>query len=479
MQLYEHQQRALKETEDFNSCAYYLDMGLGKTFVGSEKMVKIGNMVNLIVCQKSKIQDWIDHFNEHYATHDKDYCCKDLIFDLSNKKQMQMFLNEAKEATTPFFIEDEWTGQSYQQENLYPFYIVGVINYELAWRRKQLLDLQDFTLMLDESSLIQNQKAKQTKFILKLHPDNAILLSGTPSAGKYENLWTQIHLLGWNISEQIYNNQYVNWKTIDANGFKHKIVDKIDPYKNVDRLKRKLREHGAVFMKTEEAFDLPEQIFVKVRVDASKEYRKFEKNKVITMDTLNLKEFKDDSDFYGEDVTPRVELVGDTQLTERLCKRQLCGMYSQEKFDAFRDLVESTKDRLIVFYNFNGELERLHKILKGLDRPVSIVNGETKDLTAYEQEDDSVTLIQYQAGAMGLNLQKANKIIYFTIPDKSELFEQSKKRIHRIGQNKPCFYYLMLVKNSIETNEILKTLKARKDWTDELFEEQKNQKEDS
>lgn len=427
MQLYEHQQRALQETESQNRVAYYLDMGLGKTFVGAEKAMLLNKDI-LIVCQKSKIADWKEHFFKYYI--DKMKCDESgaWCYDLTSNTGMDMFLHSRYKIR------------------------IGVINYELAWRRQtELLNLHDFTLMLDESSLVQNQKAKQTKFILKLHPDNVIILSGTPSAGKYENLWTQLHLLSWDISEKVYNNQYVNWKQIDAGGLKHWIVDKIDPYKNVERLKKKLREHGAVFMKTEEAFELPEQIFTKVRVDASKEYRKFEKNKVITIDD--------------------VELVGDTQLTERLCKRQLCGMYSQEKLDAFRDLVESTKDRLIVFYNFNGELERLKKILKGLDRPVSIVNGEIKDLTAYEQEDDSVTLIQYQAGAMGLNLQKANKIIYYTLPDKSELFEQSKKRIHRIGQTSTCFYYIMLVKNSIETNEILPTLKVRKEWSDELFEE--------
>ena len=108
--------------------------------------------------------------------------------------------------------------------------IIGVINYELAWRRKELLRLKDFTLMLDESSLIQNRKAKQSKFILKLQPSNVILLSGTPTAGKYENLWTQVHLLGWEISEQLYMKQYVNWKLIDVGGIKHKVVDKENPY---------------------------------------------------------------------------------------------------------------------------------------------------------------------------------------------------------------------------------------------------------
>ena len=33
---------------------------------------------------------------------------------------------------------------------------------------------------------------------------------------------------------------------------------------------------------------------------------------------------------------------------------------------------------------------------------------------------------------MGLNLQKSNKIIYFSLPLSSELFEQSKKRTHKI-----------------------------------------------
>ena len=69
---------------------------------------------------------------------------------------------------------------------------------------------------------------------------------------------------------------------------------------------------------------------------------------------------------------------------------------------------------------------------------------------------------------MGLNLQKANKIIYFTLPLSSELFEQSKKRIHRIGQEQACFYYVMLCKGTVE-EQIFKTLEERKDFTDELF----------
>ena len=66
LKLYPHQQKVLAETQEQNKVAYYLDMGLGKTFVGSEKMKELGARVNLVICQKSKIDDWIEHFKENY-----------------------------------------------------------------------------------------------------------------------------------------------------------------------------------------------------------------------------------------------------------------------------------------------------------------------------------------------------------------------------------------------------------------------------
>ena len=426
MKLYSHQEESLKQTEGLNRVAYYHDMGLGKTFTGAEKMFRLGARVNLLICQKSKIADWIDHFAMNYAMN---HCW--MVYDLTKSKELDWYLSA---------VSDDLDN---------PF--VGIINYELAWRRKDLLKLHDFTLMLDESSLIQNKTAKQTKFILKLQPANVILLSGTPTSGKYENLWTQIHLLGWEISEKLYQRQYVNWKTLRVPGGQYvKVVDKDNPYKNVERLKGKMREHGAVFLKTEECFDLPEQNFIEMSISKPKYYDKFMKDSIVTVDG--------------------VEMVGDTSLTKRLYARELCGIYSEAKLEAFRDLVQSTNERIIVFYNFTAELERLVESVLPLDRPYDIINGNLKTLTAYENYSDAITFVQYQAGAMGLNLQKANKIIYYSLPERSELFEQSKKRIHRIGQDRPCFYYLMICTNTVEES-IYEALKQRKDFTDELFRE--------
>lgn len=390
-------------------------MGTGKTFVGSEKLKELDGRVNLVVCQKSKIDDWVQHLMKNYDV---------LILDLTDKAELKIFCIESERTTK----------------------IIGVINYELLFRRPELKTMKFDTLLLDESSLIQNDTAKRTKFILSLQTENVILLSGTPTGGKYENLYSQLKLLGWDISKKTYLNTFVETRLQNVGGGLK--IPVVVGYKNIGRLKRKMREYGCNFLKTSEIFDLPPQTFNEIRISATAEYKKFRKNKIVEIDGQTL--------------------IGDTSLTELLYCRQLCGAYNPEKLAAFADLLQSTNDRFIVFYNFNNELDALKSICKSLNRPTSEVNGHVKDLTAFEQCDNAVLFGQYQSAAMGLNLQQANKIIYFTPPLSSELYEQSKKRTHRIGQEKPCFYYQLICKNSVEI-DIYKTLSERRDYTDTLF----------
>lgn len=420
MKLYPHQKKALEITEGLSHVAFYHDQGLGKTFSGAEKLKRLGAKTNLLICQKSKIEDWFNHFVTYY---DMNPCNLTKV----KAKDLKHFMEVSESVPVP---------------------TVFIINYELAWRRKELLQLSDFTLMLDESSLIQNEDSKRSRFILKLKPKNVILLSGTPTGGKYETLWSQLHLLGWNISKELYYNTYVDFHWDDTQGFPLRIVD---GYKNVDRLKRKMRQYGCHFLKTEECLDLPDQIDQVITVSPTKEYIRFRKDRIVTVEDT--------------------ELVGDTTLTKLLYERELCGQYNPDKFEAFKDLVESTSDRLIVFYSFNAELEKLRRIADECKRPVSVVNGNEKNLNNYENKEDSITLIQYQAGSMGLNLQKANRIIYFTPPLSSELYEQSRKRIHRIKQTKNCFYYQLVVFGSVE-EKIYRVLAKRRDYTEKLFEEE-------
>ena len=301
MLLFDHQTAALEATKDFNCVAYYHDMGLGKTYTGAEKMRQFNGKINLVICQKSKIDDWAEHFKMYYAEFTEH------IFKLTQPSQLDVCLWE-------------WANGGC---------CIGVINYDLIFRRPELLKIHYDTIMLDESSMIQNDTAKRTKAILKLKTDNIILLSGTPTGGKYENLYSQLKLLGWNISKTQYWSEFIETKRIDMGGFKIPVVT---GYKNVGRLKRKMRAYGCNFLKTDDVFDLPAQTFTDIKINTSKEYRKFKKDKIVEIPFGG----------YGD----MQEFVGDTALTQMLYERQLCGSYNAEKLAAFEDIFNKASSAL-------------------------------------------------------------------------------------------------------------------------------------
>ena len=412
-----HQLDALEQTEGKNRVAYYMGMGTGKTFVGCEKMLLYANEYNLCVCQHSKVPDWVEHFKTYTDLEVTDF-------------------TKPKAQVKPGVI---------------------VVNYELAWRRALLSRLGNFTLILDESSKVQHETTKQTQFIMTLRPKNVILLSGTPCNGKYENLYTQIKLLGVNITKTYFFNRYIDYELVDVLDWSTgtpvptgKMYRKVNGYKNVEELKANLRRAGAVFMLSDDVLDLPPMTEQIVSVQSTPEYRKFRKKRVVIID--------------------EIEYVGDTALTKMLRERQLCSFLNKHKLDALSDLMESTEDRLIVFYNFQEEFVKISQLCDKFGKKMSFVNGEGRDLTAYENDPQSVTVVQFQAGANGLNLQKANKMVMFSPPLSSELWSQAKARIHRMGQESPTMYWYLVSKDSVE-EKIYDALKKGHDYTVELFKE--------
>lgn len=410
MGLFAYQQAALDRVDGKRRCAFYHDMGLGKTFTGAEKLMSDRRWKRaLVVCQKSKVADWVDHFEAHYDMPVVDLTKQDVCRDVEG---------------------------------------VMVVNYDLIWRRPQLMEFDDLALMFDESSLLQNATSKRTKAAMKLagKADTLVLLSGTPVDGKYERLWTQLRMLGWGIDEKLFWRQYVESETTMREGFP---ITKVTGYKNEERLVRKMKELGCDFLETDDVIDLPDQRFIRIDVPMSKCYREFAKTNVITA--------------FGRD------FVGDTVFGDLTAKRQLAAAYSRAKLEAFGDLLDGTSKRLVVFYNFDVELEGLTEELAKRGRPYGVLNGKAHDLSPFFDTDDGVALIQYQSGAMGVNLQQADTCVYFSPPLASSLFEQSKKRIHRVGQDKPCTYYELVSKGTVE-EKIYDTLAMRRDYTEKLFE---------
>lgn len=404
MKLFPSQQTILDEVEGKKNVAFYLGVGAGKTFIGSEKLMQFGNPYNLVVCQKSQVDYWVNHFQTHYP--------ETTVSDLTKLKVRHPL--------------DIMQG-------------VMVINYDLIFRRPALLNLKNFTLMLDESSIIQNMSAKRTKFILKMKPSNVILLSGTPVSGgkidrekgliygRFENLISQCQLLGWKISKGAFWDRYVNWELRQYGEVR---VKEVTGYKNISELNETLRMLGCVFRRTEDIVELPDESDQHHYVGISSEYKRMRRDGIVKFDD--------------------VKLIGDFPIVKFLRLRQLCGAYNKDKLALLSDLLDTLEnERVIIFYSFTEDLERI-KMLLG-DRPVSQINGAVKDLTAYEEHDNAIVLCQYQSGARGHNLQKASYMVYFDPTVSPELFDQSRGRIRRNGQTRSVVnYHHLIVRGSIE-----------------------------
>ena len=436
VQLYDSQLEVLSECESTPNAGLYLGCGAGKTFVGSEKLVSYGTSWNLLICQKSKVKDWVKHFETYYP--------QLTVTDLTKIGAMTL-------------------------GNLRPG--IMIINYELSFRRPILLTLRNFTLMLDESSLIQNMNAKRTKFILKMKPDHVVLLSGTPVSGgqldkdegliygKYENLLSQVNLLGWKISKKAYWDRYINWVVRQYGEVR---VNEVVGYKNIRELNNKLKELGCVFRRTDDMVDLPEYDDQTIYVSRIPGYNKMLKNGIAEID--------------GD------ELVGDLPITKLLRLRQICGHYTTEKLNVLADILDSLEnERVVIFYNFNAELARIKGLIDD-SRPVFLMTGEVKtwdeEVWQRPEYDNAVVLCQYQAGSYAHNMQAARYLVNFSVTNSAELYEQSRGRIRRNGQKaERVMYYHIVVKDSIEENE-LANVKAGLDYTLEDYERDYERNED-
>lgn len=433
VELYESQKEVLSECEGRPHAGLFLGCGAGKTFVGSEKGMSYDTPWNLLVCQKSKVKDWVKHFETFYPHL--------TVTDLTKLNKLSF-------------------------GNLRPG--VMVINYDLLFRREIFLALRNFTMILDESSLIQNMKAKRTKFILKMKPDHVVLLSGTPVSGgqldkdkgliygKYENLISQVNLLGWKISQKAFWDRYINWTLVQYGEVR---VKEVVGYKNIPELNAKLKELGCVFRRTEDMVDLPEFDDQIIYVSKTPEYNKMFRHGIVEID--------------GETI------VGDLPITKLLRLRQICGHHTKEKASALSDLLESLEnERVIVFYNFNEELDDI-KLVVGKDRPLFQINGAVKDwdedIWKRPEYHNAVVACQYQAGSYAHNMQAAKYIVNYSVTNSAEMYEQSRGRIRRNGQKaERVMYYHLVVKGSVE-EKILDHVKAGLDYTvDDYVSEYEN-----
>ncbi len=105
--------------------------------------------------------------------------------------------------------------------------------------------------------------------------------------------------------------------------------------------------------------------------------------------------------------------------------------------------LSSKHDRLIIFYNFDYELDLLRTLHSKLDIPVAEWNGHRHE--ALPGTERWLYLVQYQAGAEGWNCTSTDAVIYYSLTYSHKLFAQSQGRIDRLDTPYDDLWYYILM----------------------------------
>lgn len=228
----------------------------------------------------------------------------------------------------------------------------------------------------------------------------------------------------------------------------HAIVDtrrgypEILGWRNTSRLEKNWQKISRRLNKSE-AIDLPELVEKKVYFTADPKYKKIKK--------LRVSEGKT----YDNMMAWRHGLRSNTS--------------SDDKMQYILDLLEDVESNIIIFYNYDAELEHIKKSIK--DRIVYQCNGHCK---SYPKKEDwgrvanTVTLANYKSGSEAVEFTYADLIIYFSPTESYTEYYQSVGRCHRIGQKNKVTIYKFITRDTIEEN-IYESLDKKEDFNFESW----------
>ena len=435
--LYQFQKEALDKIKDYDSAALFWQMGAGKTVSSIELTEYWDSPILVCLVLKSTVSQWLEE-----------------LYNQTERTVFNGYRRGRRDGIDAFIASPDKKA-----------IVIGYDAYKAKCGAKLRTYInqhpEDVTVICDESSLIGHMESERTKAVMDTAARHKLMLSGTPATGgKMECMIPTMNLLGWEMTKKDFLRQfcYVYEWTDPARPWR--TIPIIQGYHDIDTLRAGLKSHGGSFITMEEAgVQLPETTEQRISIATPSEYKKFMIKGIVYIDDT--------------------EIVGENNLTKMLYSRQICSVYNPAKASALEELLEQAGDEpVIVFYNWTAELKILSGICERLKRPVSVVNGQKKDLLAYEQNaPGAVILAQYQAASMGLNLQRCRICIFFSPVCSYSDYEQAKARIHRIGQKRNCIFYNLICEDSIEEH-IMQTLAERRDYTEQLFTEQYGPREE-
>lgn len=312
---------------------------------------------------------------------------------------------------------------------------------------KEWRNYKNWFVIFDECHYVKNSTSKRGKAAMWLTKNSThyVLLSATPSSNGWEDTINYFIMFGFAKNKTQFEREFGIFDTLYLG---NRQIKKVVGWRN-EQLLKKMYQSFSIKLAKEDCLDLPPMVIEDIQFKRSNEYLKIKKDRILEVDGEKI----------VYDTYPKLS-VGLRYHANRVDKLKYLEM-----------LVEGTEENIVIFYNFKAEKEALIQLFTKLNKKVYEVSGQKSEIPKRDiwfGLKNSVTLVQYQAGAAGIELQYANIVVFYTPTYSLQDYEQSLGRCYRNGQTKKVTVYHFITKDTIE-ELIYASLKNKKDFTDELF----------
>lgn len=323
------------------------------------------------------------------------------------------------------------------------------INYDLlSWLSESKTYEERFgCVVFDESTKIKNWSSQRSKAARKLshRADRCYILTGSPAPNSLQNLYPQTYVidrgesLGGSFTEyrrryfyQVGEKYYNKWELVP--GREDDIYRAIRPFS----IRRELRDHLNLPPVTviDHPITLPPALM--------KTYRRFKRESLLELERAHVL-----ASNAGVLMGKLRQFTGGTVLDGE----GVSHIVHEEKIDALADLYEEAQGSpILVAYEYHHDRDAILKRMDAeyLDGTVSFNKGE--DLKRRWNEGKiPLFLLQWQSGALGLNLQFGGHIIVaYSLPWDLESYMQLIGRLDRPGQKAPVMVHRLMCSGTID-----------------------------
>ena len=461
---WEHQRKALKYLMKRDAAALYTDMGTGKTKVMIDLIQNRGFKRVLVVTTNKACEVWEQQISIHGV---------DGLFSVFRLNKLSSVKVVELLKTIP-----KWTTTRSQDETY-----VFIINYEKVWRKGVSRMFMRKTLgidcvICDESHRIKSPRSNCSKYLAKLGKlvQHRYLVTGSPLAENPIDVYAQYRFLDQEIfgtNFTAFKNEYENVDVDLSTKMGFRILDKNEPYKNLDKLREKM--YSCAFY-VESSVQLPPQNdidwYFTMPVKSEKLYHEVLKEKVAELNGRYMESSN------ALTIVLRLQQMtsGYLKVEDFETKEKSIINIDHARREEFLELVEQFPENepLVVFAAYTKDLKNIRLMCKKSGISYSELSGRKDTLDDWKAGKTRVIGVQYSSGSESIDLTRARYCIYYSLPRRLALYDQSRKRIHRPGQERPVYYYHMMAKlrrgKSID-EKMVESLHAKKKIVDYVMKE--------